>query len=177
MTMRNLFAIVFIAGMTAFAGCATRGTVEPPPGGYGDYQTAPGEAETAALEDEGQFRLDPLQDPDSALAKRVVYFDFDSDQVKADSLDTVNAHGQYLAANATQKVRLEGHGDERGSREYNLALGERRAQSVRRLLQLQGVLDDQIEIISYGEELPAAPGHEERSWALNRRVELVYGEQ
>jgi peptidoglycan-associated lipoprotein len=177
MTMRNLFAIVLIAGVTALAGCATRGTVEPPPGGYGDYQTAPREGETAALEDEGQFRLDPLQDPDSPLAKRVIYFDYDSDQVKADSLDTVNAHGQYLATNPAQKLRLEGHGDERGSREYNLALGERRAQSVRRLLQLQGVLDDQIEIISYGEELPAAPGHAEQSWALNRRVELVYGEQ
>lgn len=179
MTIRNLFVIALVAATTALTGCATRGTtVEPPPeGGYGDYPTTPGEGEASGLEDERQFQLDPLQDPDSPLAKRVIYFDYDSDQVKADSLDTVNAHGQYLATDPAQRVRLEGHGDERGSREYNLSLGERRAQSVRRLLQLQGVLDEQIEIISYGEELPAAPGHDEQSWSLNRRVELVYGDQ
>jgi peptidoglycan-associated lipoprotein len=79
-------------------------------------------------------------------------------------------------AHPSIRIRIEGHADERGTREYNLALGERRADSVSRLLQLQGVLDDQIEILSYGEELPAASGHDERSWALNRRVEIVYGE-
>ena len=165
------------------AGCATTegplplprgGGVDPtyPEGGYPEAGK-PGGA--SGLGNEGQLQLDPLQDPDSQLAKRIIYFDYDSDQVKSDSLQTVNAHGEYLANNPMQQVRLEGHADERGSREYNLALGERRAQSVSRLLQLQGVLDDQIEIISYGEELPAAPGHDEQSWQLNRRVELVYG--
>jgi peptidoglycan-associated lipoprotein len=180
MTIHSLFAIVLVAGTTALAGCATRSIEEPTREGgygYGVDETAPGEGQTSGLEDDGRFELDPLQDPDSPLAKRVIYFDFDSDQVKADSLRTVNAHGQYLANNGGHQVRLEGHADERGSREYNLSLGERRAQSVRRLLQLQGVLDDQIEIISYGEELPSAPGHGKQSWALNRRVEIVYGAQ
>jgi peptidoglycan-associated lipoprotein len=179
MKVRNAIAIMLLTAAAALTGCATRGTITQPPteGVYGDGQTAPGEGEASGLAEDGGLQLDPLQDPDSPLAKRIIYFDYDSDQVKADSLQTVNAHGQYLAKDPTQKVRLEGHGDERGSREYNLSLGERRAQSVSRLLQLQGVLNDQIEIISYGEELPAAPGHDEQSWALNRRVELVYGDQ
>ncbi len=174
MTKCKLFAAILVAATTVLTGCASRGTVETAP--EDAYGAEPGEGgETTGLEAQDQFQLDPLQDPDSPLAKRIIYFDYDSDQVKADSLKTINAHGQYLANNSNHLVRLEGHADERGSREYNLALGERRAQSVRRLLQLQGVLDDQIEIISYGEELPAAPGHEEPSWTLNRRVEIVYG--
>jgi peptidoglycan-associated lipoprotein len=182
MTIRNLLAIALAAGMMVLAGCASTqgplplpssGAVEPTAPAPGPGQGTEGNA--SGLKNQGQLQLDPLQDPDSPLAKRIVYFDYDSDQIKANSLKTVNAHGQYLANNPTQKVRLEGHGDERGTREYNLALGERRAESVSRLLQLQGVLDDQIEIISYGEELPAAPGHDEQSWALNRRVEIVYG--
>lgn len=181
MSIRNLFVALAVAVAAGLAGCATRGEPQPLPedlyGGDRSGTTQGGADEGTGLGDQDRLRLDPLQDPDSPLAKRIIYFDFDSDQVKADSLETVNAHAQYLANNPQQKTRLEGHGDERGSREYNLALGERRAQTVRRLLQLQGVLDDQIEIISYGEELPAAPGHDERSWALNRRVEIVYGEQ
>lgn len=183
MTLCNLLAVALIAGMLVLTGCAsTEGPLPLPSGGVQPTEPYPGsgagtEGDVSGLQNQGQFQLDPLQDPDSPLAKRVIYFDYDSDQVKADSLETVNAHGQYLANSPAQRVRLEGHGDERGSREYNLALGERRAQSVSRLLQLQGVLDDQIEIISYGEELPAAPGHDEQSWALNRRVEIVYGGQ
>ncbi|MBA2410686.1 MAG: peptidoglycan-associated lipoprotein Pal [Gammaproteobacteria bacterium] len=184
MTIRNVCVALTVAAAAGLAGCATRGEPVPLPEDiYGvdeSGQTTRGEGgagDGTGIGDQDQLRLDPLQDPDSPLAKRVIYFDYDSDQVKADSLPTVNAHAQYLANNPLQKARLEGHGDERGSREYNLALGERRAQSVRRLLQLQGVLDDQIEIISYGEELPAAPGQDARSWSLNRRVEIVYGEQ
>jgi peptidoglycan-associated lipoprotein len=164
----------------ALGGCATsEGPLPHPPSGNVEQTVPPpegmqGEGGTSGLNNQSQLQLNPLQDPNSPLAKRIVYFDFDSDQVKADSLKTINVHGKYLATHPTQKIRLEGHADGRGTREYNLALGERRAESVSRLLQLQGVLDDQIEIISYGEELPAAPGHDERSWALNRRVEIVY---
>lgn len=183
MHKRYLLACLLAGGILA-AGCATtEGPLPLPPGGgvdstypEGGYPQGGAPGDASGLGDEGRMQLDPLQDPDSPLAKRIIYFDYDSDQVKSDSLQTVNAHGQYLANNPTQQVRLEGHADQRGSREYNLALGERRAQSVSRLLQLQGVLDDQIEIISYGEELPAAPGNDARSWDLNRRVELVYGE-
>jgi peptidoglycan-associated lipoprotein len=108
------------------------------------------------------------------LAKRVVYFDFDSSEIKGEGTDIVAAHAKYLAANPTTRVRLEGHTDERGSREYNIGLGERRAQAVRRALLLQGAQDVQISTVSYGEERPAVPGHDEAAWAKNRRVEIVY---
>jgi peptidoglycan-associated lipoprotein len=108
------------------------------------------------------------------LAKRVVYFDFDSSEIKGEGTDVVAAHAKYLAAHSGTRVRLEGHTDERGSREYNIGLGERRAQSVRRALLLQGAADTQISTVSYGEERPAVPGHDEAAWAKNRRVEIVY---
>ena len=108
------------------------------------------------------------------LAKRTVYFDFDSSEIKGEGTDVVAAHAKYLAANAATRVRLEGHTDERGSREYNIGLGERRAQAVRRALLLQGAADRQISTVSYGEERPAVPGHDEAAWAKNRRVEIVY---
>jgi peptidoglycan-associated lipoprotein len=108
------------------------------------------------------------------LAKRTVYFDFDSSEIKGEGTDIVAAHAKYLAANPGTRVRLEGHTDERGSREYNIGLGERRAQSVRRALLLQGAADTQISTVSYGEERPAVAGHDEAAWAKNRRVEIVY---
>jgi peptidoglycan-associated lipoprotein len=108
------------------------------------------------------------------LAKRVVYFDFDSSEIKGEGTDIVAAHAKFLASNPATRVRLEGHTDERGSREYNIGLGERRAQSVRRALLLQGAADAQISTVSYGEERPAVPGHDEAAWAKNRRVEIVY---
>jgi peptidoglycan-associated lipoprotein len=108
------------------------------------------------------------------LATRVVYFDFDSSEIKGTGTDVVAAHAKYLATHSGTRVRLEGHTDERGSREYNIGLGERRAQSVRRALLLQGASDAQISTVSYGEERPAVPGHDEAAWAKNRRVEIVY---
>lgn len=108
------------------------------------------------------------------LATRIVYFDFDSAVIKGQGVDVVAAHAKYLAANPQARVRLEGNTDERGSREYNIGLGDRRAQSVRRALLLQGVSEGQITTVSYGEERPADPGHDEAAWAKNRRVEIVY---
>jgi peptidoglycan-associated lipoprotein len=108
------------------------------------------------------------------LANRIVYFDFDSAVIQGQGVDVVAAHAKYLAANPTARVRLEGNTDERGSREYNIGLGDRRAQSVRRALLLQGVSEGQITTVSYGEERPANPGHDEAAWAKNRRVEIVY---
>ena len=108
------------------------------------------------------------------LAKRVVYFDFDSADIRADSQAVVAAHATYLAKNPSQKVRLEGHADERGSREYNIGLGERRGQAVRRALLLQGAAEVQLSTVSYGEERPAVAGSDEQAYALNRRVEIVY---
>jgi len=108
------------------------------------------------------------------LAKRIVYFDFDSSEIKGDGTDIVAAHAKYLAANPAARVRLEGHTDDRGSREYNIGLGERRAQSVRRALLLQGASEAQLSTVSYGAERPAVAGHDETAWAKNRRVEIIY---
>jgi len=112
--------------------------------------------------------------PAGAQLHRTIYFDFDSSEIKAEFADTISAHAHYLASNASIRVRLEGNTDERGSREYNIGLGERRAQAVRRALMLQGVTEAQITTVSYGEERPAVTGHTEEAWARNRRVELVY---
>jgi peptidoglycan-associated lipoprotein len=108
------------------------------------------------------------------VSKRVVYFDFDRSDVKDEFSMIVSAHGKFLAANSNAKVTLEGHADERGTREYNIALGERRIAAVKRILTLEGASAGQIEAISYGEERPAALGHDEDAWALNRRVEFIY---
>jgi peptidoglycan-associated lipoprotein len=108
------------------------------------------------------------------LSKRIVYFDFDRADIREDSQSVVGAHAAFLAKNPNQKVRLEGHADERGSREYNIGLGERRGQAVRRALLLQGVAEVQLSTVSYGEERPAAAGSDEQTYSLNRRVEIVY---
>lgn len=123
------------------------------------------------------FTRSALEDPASVLAGRLIFFDFDSAEIKPEYQDLLVAHAQYLASYPKTKIRLEGHTDERGSREYNLALGEERAKSVRRVLLLQGVSDANINVVSFGEELPMDLGHDESAWQQNRRVELVYEEQ
>ncbi len=105
----------------------------------------------------------------------VVYFDYDRAEIRPEYVPIVAAHAKYLNGNANRRVRLEGHSDERGSREYNIGLGERRAQAVRRALMLQGVTEAQITTVSYGEERPAVQGSDESAYSKNRRVELVYG--
>ncbi|MCZ6893826.1 MAG: peptidoglycan-associated lipoprotein Pal [Gammaproteobacteria bacterium] len=131
-------------------------------------------ARTQGLEDDETMSAAALDDPDSPLSVRIIYFDYDSSTVRADSSETISAHAAYLAANPSTTVTLEGHADERGTREYNLALGERRGLSVRRHLVLLGASAGQVKTVSYGEERPIVDGHDEDSYALNRRVELVY---
>lgn len=115
-----------------------------------------------------------LDKADSNIANRVIYFEYDSAKISDDSLSMIEAHGNFIASNGNVSARLEGNTDERGTREHNIALGDRRAQSVRRLLMFQGASADQLETISYGEERPAVTGHTEDAWAKNRRVEIVY---
>ncbi len=130
------------------------------------------------IDGEGYFEGRPIaelmEDPESVLSQRIFYFDFDSSELSADQLAALETHARFLIANPNIGVVLEGHTDERGSREYNLALGERRAQTIERLLSLQGVQPEQLQVISFGEERPAALGHHEEAWRLNRRVELLY---
>lgn len=120
------------------------------------------------------FQGSPLDDPNSLLSKRVIYFDFDRAEIKPEYRQLIQAHAEYLTANSGTRVVLEGHTDERGSREYNMGLGERRANAVRSFFTLQGVSSGQIETVSFGEERPVAMGQNEDSWRLNRRVEIVY---
>jgi peptidoglycan-associated lipoprotein len=119
--------------------------------------------------------LTPQQQALVALKeKSIVYFEYDSSEIRSEYLPVVAAHAAYLVKYPSARVRLEGHTDDRGSREYNIGLGERRAQSVRRALLAQGVADAQITTLSYGEERPAVAGTDEAAFAQNRRVELVY---
>jgi peptidoglycan-associated lipoprotein len=104
----------------------------------------------------------------------IVYFDYDRAEIKPEYVPVVAAHAKFLNGGSQRKVRLEGHSDERGSREYNIGLGERRAQAVRRALMLQGVTENQITTVSYGEERPSVQGGDESAYSKNRRVELVY---
>ena len=109
-----------------------------------------------------------------ANVARIIYFDYDSYVIKPDFQSLIEAHARFLKANNGRRIAIEGHTDERGGREYNLALGQRRAEAVRRSLGLLGVPDTQMEAVSFGKEKPAAPGSDEAAWTQNRRVEIAY---
>ena len=134
-----------------------------------------GDSGAMAIVDEGPMTaLEMLEQTEGPLSNRTIYFEFDSAKLSSESIAILETHGNFIAGNGEVTVRLEGHADERGSREYNIALGDRRAQSVRRVLLFQGASTDQIDTVSYGEEQPAVFGHNEEAWARNRRVELIY---
>jgi len=116
----------------------------------------------------------PLKDPRSVLSKRSVYFDFDRYDVKDEYKPLIEAHAKYLVGTKTARMTIQGNCDERGSREYNIALGQRRADNVKRMMQLYGATDSQIETVSFGKEKPKNGGHDEGAWAENRRDDLVY---
>ena len=122
--------------------------------------------------DNGGLSAAQIRERDNALATTVFYFEFDRSDLSAEAREALVHHANRLMENPSLRYRLEGHGDERGTREYNLALGERRAQAVERYLQVQGVSSNQLEVISYGEEQPVDPGTSEAAYARNRRVEL-----
>lgn len=142
----------------------------------GDISVATGDA-TAGL---GQRGITAIQTDELKAGQgptnvgRVVYFDFDSDTVRPEFGDLVDGHAKFLNGNQKRRVQLEGHTDERGGREYNLALGHKRAEAVRRALAISGVSDTQMESVSFGKEKPAAQGSSEEAWAKNRRAELSY---
>jgi peptidoglycan-associated lipoprotein len=115
-----------------------------------------------------------LKDPNSPLSKRIIHFDYDSSAIRDEYRSLLEAHAEFLKSNPASKVILQGHADERGSREYNLALGQRRAESVFKAMSLLGVTEAQIEPVSMGEEKPLAEGHDESAWQQNRRTEILY---
>lgn len=129
-----------------------------------------------SMDQGGAMGSGALGGPGASQENRVIYFEFDRFEVKQEYNAVLQAHARYLSANPGSRVRLEGHADERGSREYNIGLGERRSQAVRNVLLLQGASSSQISTVSYGEERPAVIGSDEEAWTLNRRVEIVYGQ-
>lgn len=171
--MRNVLIVTMLAAAFVLTGCKSDKVKPTPP-------STPTEDASQAPDDTGQVapgeELSAAERArQKALAARVIYFDFDNADIRPEYRDVVAAHAAYLATSPNMKVRLEGHADERGSREYNIGLGERRAQAVRRALMLQGTGDGQLVTVSYGEERPAVTGSDEAAWTKNRRVELVYG--
>jgi peptidoglycan-associated lipoprotein len=116
----------------------------------------------------------PLKDPGNILSKRSVFFDYDSTVVKEEFKPLVTAHAKYLTDNRGRRIVIQGNTDERGSREYNLALGQRRADSVKKMMMLLGATDGQIEAVSFGEEKPRSAGSDESAWSQNRRADIVY---
>ncbi len=115
-----------------------------------------------------------FQDPQNPLSTLTVYFAYDSSQVQQEYIAAIAAHAEYLRSYPSLRMVLAGHGDERGSAEYNIALGEQRAKAVAKMMKMQGVQATQLEVVSYGEEKPATTGHDEAAWQMNRRVELLY---
>ena len=175
--MTNVTRTVLLALITlGLAACASKETApvedtstpEPMPEPEPVVETTGYQGPTDYTSKEG------LDDPRNLLSKRVIYFDFDKSNVKPEYREILSAHATYMAANGGARVTLEGHADERGTREYNLGLGERRGNSAMGLLDAQGAASNQLSVVSYGEERPVSTCSNESCWSRNRRVEIVY---
>jgi peptidoglycan-associated lipoprotein len=175
--MRVVQLVAVLAAVLALTGCPKKPEVKPDTGS--ETATSTG-ANTSSVPSSTSNQGTDLAAEQAALQAlqrmgMVIYFDYDKAEIKSEYVSVLAAHAKFLNANLNRKLRLEGHTDERGSREYNIGLGERRGQAVRRALLLQGVGEGQITTISYGEERPAAPGSDEEAYGKNRRVEMSYG--
>jgi peptidoglycan-associated lipoprotein len=174
--MKRIVSVALLmAGAALLAGCPKKHNVIEPPKAGSQVGSAQGEGASTSLNaDDGTQGGAMGADGTGILARKVVYFDFDKSEIKPEFADLVAAHARNLTAHPNMHMKLEGNTDERGTREYNIGLGERRAQAVRRALMLQGVAESQLNTVSFGAERPAAEGDDETAWAKNRRVELVY---
>jgi peptidoglycan-associated lipoprotein len=169
-------AFLAVALAAALAGCASGVKLDDVP-----VETRGGAAVAPATGPGGQTQVQPVQ-ADTASATqagpvnvaRIIYFDYDSNVIKPEFQSVLDAHARFLKQNGSRHIVIEGHTDERGGREYNLALGQRRSEAVRRALELLGVRDTQLEAVSFGKEKPAVPGNDESAWAQNRRAEIAY---
>jgi peptidoglycan-associated lipoprotein len=177
--MRKTAMVLLVAAVLALAGCGGKAKTraDAPSGSVADSSssdaTSAGAAASAGSVGEGSGS-GASGPPGELGSQRVIYFEFDSSDIRSEFVDVIAAHGRFLAGNASIRVRLEGHSDERGTREYNIGLAERRAQTVKRAMMLQGVQEAQVATVSYGEERPAASGSDENAYSKNRRVEIVY---
>lgn len=176
--MKKIIISIVLANL--LAGCASKKPAEPlaavpeaVPATAPATKAAP-VAEPQAVAPAAPIAVDPLNDPNNILYKRSVYYPFDVSAVQDADKPVVQAHAQYLSDHVARRVRLEGNCDERGSNEYNLALGQRRADGVKKMLELGGAKSRQLDSVSYGEEKPKAFGHSEASWWQNRRTDIHY---
>ena len=171
MSYIKLIALAAIAFL--LAGCPQNTIPDPEP--TDETYGADAEASTRGMDGSDPYGGEEFgSDPSAGELATVIFFEFDSSEVRAEDQDIVARHAMQLAGNPTWRVRLEGHADERGSREYNIGLGERRSQAVRQMLMIQGVSAAQISTVSFGEERPASFGSSETDYAQNRRVEIKY---
>lgn len=176
--MKRILSIaLLLAGAALLSGCPKKqNVIEPPSAGsqVPGSGASGGAASAQGLDSDANARAGNGAAATGALARLVIYFDFDKSEIKPEFADVVTAHARNLTSHPNLKLKLEGNTDERGTREYNIGLGERRAQAVRRALMLQGVAESQLTTVSFGAERPAVEGDDEAAWAQNRRVNLVY---
>jgi peptidoglycan-associated lipoprotein len=172
--MKNVALYLAIAAVAA--GCASKETRTEAPVTDRTASTTPSSTPRSSTTPTPQTPVtgNPLRDPSNILSKRSVFFDYDSNAVKDEYKGMVQAHSRYMGDKRDSKIRIEGNCDERGSREYNLALGQRRAESVKKMMTVLGVQDGRIETVSYGEEKPMSQGHDEQAWSQNRRADIKY---
>jgi peptidoglycan-associated lipoprotein len=167
--------LIVIGLLLTMAGCASNVKLDEAPvedkSGTAAQQAPAAPASSVATIQAGSI---PAVDPGPTGVSKVIFFDYDSFVIKADSQTLIEAHARYLRADKNRRISIEGHADERGGREYNLALGQKRSEAVRKALGLLGVSDNQLEAVSFGKEKPADPGHDEAAWAKNRRAEIAY---
>ena len=173
--MRNFKSVAFIASAAALlAACSSPTKLTETTVQEKSTEPAPVQADTREIKPVETGTVDPLNDPKGVLANRSVYFDYDSFVVRDDGRPVVENHSAYLNKNTQRKVLIQGNTDERGGTEYNLALGQKRAEAVRRAMAALGVSENQMEAVSLGEEKPKATGSDEAAWAENRRADIVY---
>jgi peptidoglycan-associated lipoprotein len=180
--MKRIISIaLLIAGAALLTGCPKKHNVNEPPVAGSQVPDSAGSTagegastSTNPLGGDADSRARGFGEGTGALARKVIYFDFDKSEIKAEYADIVTTAAHNLTANPKMKMKLEGNTDGRGTREYNIGLGERRAQAVRRALMLQGVAESQVTTVSFGAERPAVEGDDEAAWSKNRRVEVVY---
>jgi peptidoglycan-associated lipoprotein len=168
-------AILALAAVGLIGGCSTQATQEP--AASGDAQAATPRAAQATPARSSQPTTNVARSAAAAKAipaKHSIYYEYDRSEIKSDDQKLIEAHADYLRANPAVKVVIEGNADERGSAEYNVALGQRRADSVSKIMTLLGVSQDRIETVSFGKEKPKVSGHTESSWSENRRSDIVY---
>ncbi len=176
--MKRLFLVSLLSLFAVFfAACSSTPETGDQQTGVGVTERGTGDGQVTRVDTTTSTAttLDPvLTDPKSVLSRRSIYFDFDSYEIRSEYKDVVAAHAKYLVEHRNYRMLIQGNTDERGSREYNLALGQKRSDAVKRALSLLGVSEEQVESVSLGKEKPKNAGHDEEAWAENRRADVLY---